>query len=687
MSQLEAPKNIEAPQAPLMDLDNTQHKKLENVIVQEKLINEDVPYGTLLKTIELSQDNTKINKIFFWEDGWDKYGLDVSDKNILVPAETSSQELLTSILSDGELNGEDLLAVQDLESKLLNNKEEIATETNSELASLKDGMKTSTEQMLEKGYDINNENDYNVLAAMLTMTGIVNKMPNFWDIITAIKSIWNGEEFSITRNSEGEILINDLTGINTVAWKIDKDGNISEESSWGMDSWDYGFNNNELSVDENLLKNTENTEEEDSIATTVIEPTIIEPAVAVETITETNNADIDTIIAKLILPEWITVKQENWEVSIWGADWIKVRHFTIDEYKNSELFTTDGEFSQDKIQQWVDKRVKEYNDKKQESVVDTPMDSISENYEKLKVIVKELLDIDSEIWEFDDVKIEYDADRKVIELDTPFFDWVADYDTTIDLTDIDLTSIEEAKKNIKIKIDELKAEYREKLKDASLINEVTDSISQWMENVVDTVGNFLWEHPDLKEITLEDGTELNIEFNKTENTFYIDTELFDGISDYNSKKVSLTDNEIEKILTLLKSEDSEKMELELGKIVDWKKDILEQEYNKIKEDKEIAKQDKRIKEVFAGNKKFTNVWEVTIGDDTMNVRLVRRWKNDVKIKLDTPVWDGISDKDVTIDFTKVGESFKNMSELRDSIKAKTLILEETYKNLLQEEDK
>ncbi len=71
----------------------------------------------------------------------------------------------------------------------------------------------------------------------------------------------------------------------------------------------------------------------------------------------------------------------------------------------------------------------------------------------------------------------------------------------------------------------------------------------------------------------------------------------------------------------------------------------------------------------------------------MNVRLVRRWKNDVKIKLDTPVWDGVSDKDVTIDFTKVGESFENMTELRNSIKNKTKILEETYKNLLKKEDK
>jgi 3-hydroxy-3-methylglutaryl CoA synthase len=68
----------------------------------------------------------------------------------------------------------------------------------------------------------------------------------------------------------------------------------------------------------------------------------------------------------------------------------------------------------------------------------------------------------------------------------------------------------------------------------------------------------------------------------------------------------------------------------------------------------------------------------------MDVRLVRRGLNDMKIKLNTPFGDGISDSEVTIDFAKTKDSFKNMGEVENLINEKTKELVSKYENLLKE---
>ena len=277
------------------------------------------------------------------------------------------------------------------------------------------------------------------------------------------------------------------------------------------------------------------------------------------------------------------------------------------------------------------------------------------------------------------MKIEYDADRQVIELDTPFFDWVADYDTSIDLQDLDISTEEKARENILNKITELKAEYREKLKASSVVKEFTDSVTQWVsntkeliwdsyDNVKQSISEYLKNFPDAGEITLDNWEKLEVEYDKLNNTLYVDTQFFDWVDDYATVKVNIT----------------EKMTWEeIAKAISDANTELKNEYQEKIESVESEKQNKKIREVFSGNKKFTTVGEVTIWRESMGVRLVRKWENEIKIKLDTPYWDGVSDKEVTINFTKVGEKFDNMSDLRKAIDIKTELLIETYKKLTQ----
>jgi hypothetical protein len=67
------------------------------------------------------------------------------------------------------------------------------------------------------------------------------------------------------------------------------------------------------------------------------------------------------------------------------------------------------------------------------------------------------------------VKVEFDADRQMLEIDTPFFDGIPDYDTNIELKDIDISSEEKAKESLKTIMKDLVKEYQNKL------NEVTES--------------------------------------------------------------------------------------------------------------------------------------------------------------------------------------------------------------------
>lgn len=333
------------------------------------------------------------------------------------------------------------------------------------------------------------------------------------------------------------------------------------------------------------------------------------------------------------------------------------------------------------------------------SFIDSTTDKIMSIYDKSIEFVdgKKIGSFTGENGE--EVEIQYDSESKTLSIDTAFFDWVTDYDINRCFAEVDMSSRESAEETIWQHIAELQAEYNAKVKQYkeswARFWEVWEAMEKWWdattefvwetyEKVSKAIKEFLWEHPDLGTVTLDDGTELNIEFNETDNTFFVDTEFFDGVSDYNSTKIELSQNEIDNIIDLLNWENSEETEKRLSDLVEWKSKELKAEYQEKIEANEAEKRNKRIKEVFAGNKKFTNVGEVTIWEETMDVRLVRRGLNDMKIKLNTPFGDGISDSEVTIDFAKTKDSFKNMGEVEKLINEKTKELVSKYENLLKE---
>ena len=394
------------------------------------------------------------------------------------------------------------------------------------------------------------------------------------------------------------------------------------------------------------------------------------------------------------------------------------RYFTIGLEWNDKYLTTEW------LQKLADTKIKELNIKKEEvkeekkvektdnektdnektdneeSFIDSTTDKIMDIYDKTIEFV------DGEKIGFftgengEEVEIQYDLKSKTLSIDTAFFDWVTDYDINRCFADVDMASTESARDTIGKHLTELEAEYNAKVKayqeSWSRFWEVWEAMEKWWDATTEfvwetyekaskAIKEFLWEHPDLGTITLDDGTELNIEFNETDNTFYIDTEFFDGVNDYDSKKVELSEEEIKDILDLLNWEDSEETEKQLSAIVEWKSKELKAEYQEKIESNETEKRHKRIKEVFAGNKKFTNVGEVTIWEETMDVRLVRSGKNDIKIKLNTPFWDGVSDSDVTLLFTTVGEKFDNMWDIMKAVQLKSDMLVDTYTDLIKKE--
>ncbi|MCP4524213.1 MAG: peptidoglycan-binding protein [Candidatus Gracilibacteria bacterium] len=118
-----------------------------------------------------------------------------------------------------------------------------------------------------------------------------------------------------------------------------------------------------------------------------------------------------------------------------------------------------------------------------EKLIDSAVDFTKESGEKIVKLLQEVLDIDTtigELYGFENVKIEYDEDRKKIEIDTPFFDGIDDYDSCINLKDIDLSSEEAAKISLKTIMTKLVTEYQKKLD-----NEVENQKITIVENNID----------------------------------------------------------------------------------------------------------------------------------------------------------------------------------------------------------
>lgn len=71
-------------------------------------------------------------------------------------------------------------------------------------------------------------------------------------------------------------------------------------------------------------------------------------------------AEVSNIISNIELKNDATLKIEDGQVRVFSKDWVQVRYFTIENWKEEETFVTDGKYDQQKIQDWANFRVDEY---------------------------------------------------------------------------------------------------------------------------------------------------------------------------------------------------------------------------------------------------------------------------------------------------------------------------------------
>ncbi|MCP4522691.1 MAG: hypothetical protein GY828_00565, partial [Candidatus Gracilibacteria bacterium] len=175
------------------------------------------------------------------------------------------------------------------------------------------------------------------------------------------------------------------------------------------------------------------------------------------------------------------------------------------------------------------------------------------------------------------------------------------------------------------------------------ISSASEAISESYDNIAQFINETFKDFPDIGEITLDNGEKLELEYDAESKSVYVDTTFFDGIFDYKQESVSI---------------DFKKCNTEEGlrkQLIE--KDVhetLKTEYLKKVEEAEQSEMYQDIKDVLQGNKLRKTIETVTVNDEEMGVVLFRDRKGNVKLKLDTPYGDGVSDKDTEIIIAKVG---------------------------------
>lgn len=187
-------------------------------------------------------------------------------------------------------------------------------------------------------------------------------------------------------------------------------------------------------------------------------------------------------------------------------------------------------------------------------------------------------------------------------------------------------------------------------------NEVKDWVLETYEQSVQWLREYFKNFPDAGKIDLGNGEFLEVEYDSKNNKLYVDTQFFDGISDYKSE-VDLWDI-------------SEKTPDQLKDLIARKNiDFADEYYNAI-EAKEIQKLNSAMKEVIKwekSRKTIDTVWVEIDGEKKdLNIVMYRTSRWDLNAKLSTPYWDGVSDSDLSINLAKLWDSI-SLKEIRQKI--------------------
>ncbi len=195
-------------------------------------------------------------------------------------------------------------------------------------------------------------------------------------------------------------------------------------------------------------------------------------------------------------------------------------------------------------------------------------------------------------------------------------------------------------------------------------NEVKQTVLETYEESVQWLREYFKEFPDAGKINLSNGESLEVEYDSKNNKLYVDTQFFDGISDYKSE-VDLWD---------IVNKNPE----ELKELISEKNAEFLEEYNTAIEKKETQKLHADMKEVLLWEKSRKTIDTLNINGEEMNIILLRDRKWDVKAKLSTPYWDGVSDSDLTIKIASIWDKI-SLQDIEDKIKNEDF--ESKYKEL------
>ena len=336
--------------------------------------------------------------------------------------------------------------------------------------------------------------------------------------------------------------------------------------------------------------------------------------------------EVSNLISNIELKNDATLKVEDGQVKVFSKDGIQVRYFTIENWKEEETFITDGKYDQEKIQDWANLRVDQYLQKISEKNTDSKQTEENKSQEQ--------------VWETEN-KIETA--------------WVEDILSDLQIpVESEKSFSDSAEETFDSAVDATVETY----------NEVKDTVLETYEQSVEWLREYFKEFPDAGKIDLWNGEFLEVEYDSKNNKLYVDTQFFDGISDYKS--------EVELIDIENKSPD------ELRELISDKNAEFLAEYNNAIEKKETQKLHADMKEVLLWEKSRKTIDTLKINGEEMNVILLRDRKWDVKAKLSTPYWDSVSDSDLTIKIASIWDKI-SLQDIQDKIKNEDF--ESKYKEL------
>lgn len=175
----------------------------------------------------------------------------------------SFEESLRQALEDNTLNGEDLAHLEALQEHYSEDKWEVFAET-------KEWLQSIITEMLQDGYTVNNENDYNALKNIMSIVDSSYKIPDYQDMMSNLPED-NREKFSFVLNDNKDRLLVYVANKNKNGtwyreyhdttdeyWYIELSNWEFDDSTWNSDfltSFDDDISdNNEVSMDDVISK-------------------------------------------------------------------------------------------------------------------------------------------------------------------------------------------------------------------------------------------------------------------------------------------------------------------------------------------------------------------------------------------------------------------------------------------------